>query len=356
MTRRFRLSLLAALALGAATLLSPSATAQDAAKGDLAYRMDLVERMGKDRKARLKRALVRFKSLPEARRKELRKKVQKIGEDRLLGLDGRDPATLRKKHEKMRERHQALLDLVGKPRLANLSQDETAYVHAMARRRFHAYFKNSMLKLAGPWQREEWKNLSEDERRQKAREARQRVEEHVLKDLSEAERTEFDTLKGRERHARMREFMQAEMDRYAMDFAPVFESAFLDPFLRSPPEERARQVQRFKQKQHWYEVRRVLFREMSKDTRRQLFHLRPDQLAEVRTLWEQTKDLPAAERRTQIEVEVRRLYSEASIRRKAPRRGSERGPDRRKRRRDGDAQDGGDPDARDQDPGGGRRR
>ena len=220
--------------------------------------------MSKDQKARLRRALEEFNRLPPQRQAALRKKAKKVGEERLLGLAGKDVKKLPQasRLDAQAPRGPAPDD---RSRAARGPHRRREGLRPLARR-------PPLLRV-----REELDAQADGADRPRGvgrTSARPSAASAVAGRASTSSRrcSRSDPMKNgpRTRRPRARPAARCCASSWRPTTSaspwtslPVFEKAHLDPFLASPPEERAKQVERFKQKRRWWEAWRMLNKELS---------------------------------------------------------------------------------------------
>ena len=287
-----------------------------AGDAELSYRMDLVKRMSPEQQTRLREALRRLRSLPEAERRRLREKARRVGADRLVGVAGRDVARLHRKHRDFRARREQIVRMLGgDERFRRLSEDERGYLESEATRSFHRYLRNSFLGLLTPAEMREFESLPAEERRARSRASLERIAAEVLAERTEEERAHYDALDVRARRRQMQTWMKSRRERVIIDWVPLFDRGTVTPFLALPADERAERAAKWRERRRWYDVGRMIRKSvrLDRDARRQLHSLGPESLASLRQVVESSSGQAPGERRVTIQREIRRLYTQAAM-------------------------------------------
>lgn len=322
--------------------LARIASAQDAAPKDLDERIERVKRLSPPERQRLKAALRRFKELPEDRRRELREKASRVGEDRLRGLKGRDIRGLSRRHQDLQRERQAVLEILQfEQRTADLSAAEKELLRVEAGRQFHQFVRREILAPGHSPLPKDFDRLPHEQRRERVRAGMQALMKRLEEQMTPQEREEFVRLEGAALHERRMELLREFRVRMAGDFARNFDNAYLTPFLQASAEQRAALVEKFQRRTRWFEVASVLEREVgvSRETLLLLRALDASDWAQIRLDLERTASMPPLERRAEMERGIRELYGRAAADVKGglhrrPRGGD--GPDGRRPRRRGD--------------------
>ncbi len=334
--RTFLTALFAALILGLALTVAPAVVvAQDAPTNDLERRIKLLRKKDPAARQRLRNALERFKQLDPEKKRELRRRAKKLGEERLAVLADRDVKKIKKKHAAIENEKQSIWRYIGEERLARLTSDERRYVEAHATRRFQAYMKRKLLGLAGGGALEDFQALAPDERRTAIRAAMKTVEQNLIAEQPAQYRERLSTLPTGKRARAVRELLRDYRTREIPRFVSFFDHAWLTPFLATSTELRSREVDRWKQRKRWFEVRSVLEHEVGISTEhlRMLRGLHADELARLRDVLGTVRDLPSDERRLRIEEEIRRLDGQSAADRERRKRRKKKNRDKPRRKK-----------------------
>ncbi len=313
-----RLSLLLTLLVTAVLwCAAPPAFAQESTETDLSVQRERVRKLSPEEKRRLKAALARFESLSDDERRALRKKANELGRERLeeLASRGGNAKRLRTRHKWLESALKRVYDLLGPERFKPLPREEQAYLAYEAKRRFQNHCRFEMLKLTGIHTPKTLEKLTPEQRKATIREALQSAADRLLSELPESERTRILALpphkQRRERHKMVQEFR----DRETVKFARRFDRNFLEMYFRQPEDRRQQRVRRFTERARWFEVRRLLEKELGvpRSTVNLIKLLRADEQAELRREYEETADLGRSERRLHLEAKIHELHGRAAL-------------------------------------------
>ncbi len=309
------------------------AAAQDAAPGQVApnkadarkddSKKDVVRRIRElpaDEKLRLKVALDRFRSLPKEQRDAIRDKASEIGVARLRELAGRDFAALQRKQASLRQELTAVIELLGEDRVKAMSPLERAWLHSEALRGFQRFCRTRLIEEGGfaPAGFDQLTNAEKHERLSKGVQA---VLKQMYAEKTEEERARLRTATPAERAEDRAAMLREWRMRQTPEFARQFDGARLLPLLRLTPERRAAVLAKWQERARWFQVAGLLRTDgVSEETLKMLYQLGPEQHAQIAQLREQTKDLPAEDRRLQIESRIREMYGASAFDVERPRR------------------------------------
>jgi hypothetical protein len=311
---------LSALVLGAA-LAAGSARAQDPPSAPSAVSREeqirRIRQLPPEEQRRLKEALERFRALPPAEREALRRKAGEVGIERLGELAGRDFDRLHKKHEALQRELDEIMRLLGGPeRLADLTEDERAYVRSEALRGFERHCRLRLLEGVGL--AANFDTLLRAEKKERMDKALDAAFQRLLDELPVDEKSRILGLPARDqRQERVRLFAEWRL-RETIPFVRKFESFRLLPLLQMPAEKRTALLAK---RVRWFQVMTLLAADGGDpETMRMLRQLSPDERAQVSLVYEQSQDVAAPERRTRVEDKIRELYGKGSLDTDRPRR------------------------------------
>ncbi|MCE9634229.1 MAG: hypothetical protein K8T90_00860 [Planctomycetes bacterium] len=317
MRSRFVPSVVLALGVGLAvfsgTLFVGAVVAQEAIGSDeVARRLQWLHELPPEQKAKLKAALERFHGLTSAERDKLRSKAAKVGAERLDGLAGRDIEKLRHSKVSLDAEVDQIVRGFDAARVATLTDDERAWLRAEALRGFQRHLERRLLGLSSY---EEVQKLAPAERKAMKETALRRVLSERINALPDEEQARLRALDADgKRAANARLLADFRMDE-TRSFATMFERWRFQPFVNATPEERAKQVRKWREGSRWHEVVRFLKQEIGIDeeARHDLAVLGPADLARVRFEFEQTESLPIAERRLRLERLIHQIVGERTL-------------------------------------------
>jgi len=334
MARRNVVSLvLGALAAVACIVASavPALAQGEVSAEELKGRVERIRNLSPEDKSRLKEALRRFRKLPEAERKALRQKARQVGQDRLAGLGHRgglgtrDVPGLVKKHERMENERKAIFQALDfDRRTAHLPKDERKMLRRHAGRQFHHFFKRKILSPNHSPIPPNFDGWAPAERRARIKEAMRALTTRLISELEPEERAAYRK-SSRQEKRRVREGLIAEYRiRMGLEYARNFDNAYFTRYLQTSPQERRKHLEKLNRRARWFEIVRVFDREagVSKETLRLPRGLHADDWGRLRAHYEDVKDLPAPERRQEVERAIRELHGKAAAddQRKPPRR------------------------------------
>lgn len=298
-----------ALAFAAvAALFAGVASGQDAPARDEQVRR--IRQLPDEEKQRLKEALARFNALPPEKREELRRKAREVGTERLGELSGRNFDALRTKHAALAAEMDRISSLLGGPeRLANLSEEERAYIRAEAMRGFQRHCRQRLLENAGI--AAGFDQLSPADKRAHLEQAVQAAADRILAERTPEEQSRYAALppaeQRRERLAMLREWRLRE----TIPFVKKFEGSRLLPLLEMAPERRRAIIE---QRVRWHQLGGLLQSDgADREAMRMLWQLRADERAQVALVYEQSRELAPVERRARVEQKIRELYGRSAL-------------------------------------------
>lgn len=306
------------------TLSSVSAFAQEPAPqaAETPPVEELVERLRRlppEELARLRKALKRFRALPEKQRAELRERARAVGRDRLVDLRGRDVEQLRARQKKLDAEVDRIVELLGgESRFESWGPDGIRLVRHEALRRFQAFFRARVLQEIGRTMTfDEFEGLSPAERKTRLSGAMRKLEAQLYEALPEEEREEIEKLDRRARRKRsaalLLEFREAQYDA----FARRFDQFFVVPLMTAEESERRKRIDGWRRRAAWHATRRVLKRELGlpRSTLELVRRLSPADKARVLRFYEdrREKDDPTA-LRAAVDEFIREVHGRASTR------------------------------------------
>lgn len=302
-------------AIAAALLVALSAATQSVLAGDgpseaeVRRRVEWLKTLPREDRERLKQALEKFRSLPEAERDELRRRAARVGAERLDGLSGRDLSALRQWRKNVTTDVDSVFRNIGDARLSGLSDDERAYMRSEAMRGFQRHLQRRVL---GVVSYEDVDRLPPDERRKRLREGLDRVVAERFAQAPDEVQATLRTLRPEEARGRLlAEFREAE----TLEFAKIFDQHRIRRFEQQTPEARAKEVGRWREREHWSEAARVLREEIgiSDEARRAFAALSPLDKARLVRMVRESEATSVQQRRADIEKAIQRFAGDRTL-------------------------------------------
>ena len=298
-------------ALGAALLAAP-ARAQEppAAAASRDEQIRRIRQLPLEEQRRLKEALERFRALPPAEREALRRKAREVGIERLGELAGRNVEKLRARHLAVQRGLDEIMKLLDTPgRLESLSEDERAYVRAMAMRGFETHCRIRLLEGIG--RAAGFDALLPAEKKDLLAKAAEAAFQRLLDEKPADEKDRILKLPAAEqRRERVGLFAEWRL-RETTRFFVKFEHFRFVPFLQMTPEKRTALLGR---RVRWFQLAALLSADgAGPEVLTMLRQLSADERASVSLVYEQSQDQEPAGRRARVEAKIRELYGRAAL-------------------------------------------
>jgi hypothetical protein len=299
----------AAAAVLGATLFVGIAGAQDPPTKE--EQIQRIRRLSPDEKRRLKDALDRFRAMPPEQRDALRKKAHEVGAERLGELAGRDFGRLKEKHSGLQREMNEIMTLLGGPeRIAGLSPDERAYVRMMALRGFNEHCRIRLLETA-ELSPPAYVGLPEAQKREWMRKGFDAAVDKMLQEQPLDAQARFRAMAPAEQRRERAKLLGEWRMRETPAFVKKFDNFRLQKLIDMSPENRAKVVAN---RVHWLQLNGLLVGDgVDRDTLKMLRALRADERARVALVYEQSRDLPAVDRRAKVVEKVRELYGSGTF-------------------------------------------